>query len=253
MRAQPAAVLFDLFDTLVDFERDRLPLVDVAGKEIRTTSGAAHAALRQAYPAISLEAFYEAFVESLREVNALRDREGVEVTAAERLARCFARLGLPDTAATASVREAVLQAHMGALAAATSSPPERREVVRALASRYRLGLVSNFDHSATARALLERHGFDGLFEVVLISADVGWRKPRPEIFDLACRALQIVPAAGLFVGDSLGVDVAGARGVGMPCVWVNREGGSLRPTDPQPDYTIRQLPDLLALLSCRAN
>ncbi len=248
MKSRPTAILFDLFDTLVDFERDRLPLVTVAGKEIRTTSGAAHAAFREAYPSISLETFYEAFVESLREVNALRDREGVEVTAAERFARCFARLGLPDTAATAAVLQAALEAHMGTLAAATYCPPERREVVRTLASRYRLGLVSNFDHSGTARALLTRHGFDGVFEVALISADVGWRKPRPEIFHLACRALQIPPAAGLFVGDSLSIDVAGSRGVGMPSVWVNREGATLAPNDPQPDHTIRHLPDLLALL-----
>ncbi|MGH7407285.1 MAG: HAD family hydrolase [Candidatus Methylomirabilales bacterium] len=248
MKARPAAVLFDLFDTLVDFERDRLPLVTVAGKEIRTTSGAAHAVLRQAYPSISLEGFYDAFVESFREANELREREGIEVTAAERFARCFARLGLPDTDATASVREAVLKAHMGALAAATGCPPERREVVRALGGRYRLGLVSNFDHSATARALLTRYGFDGVFEVTVISADVGFRKPHPEIFHLACRALGIAPAAALFVGDSLGIDVAGARGVGMPCVWVNREGATLEPADPQPDHTIQYLPDLLTLL-----
>lgn len=248
MKTRPAAVLFDLFDTLVDFERDRLPLVTVAGKEIRTTGAAAHAAVREAYPAISLERFTEAFAESLREVNALRDRDGIEVTAAERITRCFARLGLPDTEGTAALRAAVVEAHMGAVAAATTCPPERREVVRSLASRYRVGLVSNFDHGGTARALLTRHGFDGIFEVTLISADVGFRKPRREIFDLACRALGILPAAGLFVGDSLSVDVAGARGVGMPCVWVNREGLSLHPADPQPDHTIRHLPDLLAFL-----
>ncbi|HEU5393944.1 MAG TPA: HAD family hydrolase, partial [Candidatus Methylomirabilis sp.] len=227
---------------------DRLPLVTVAGKEIRTTSAAAHAAVREAYPAISLERFSEAFVESLREVNELRDRDGIEVTAAERIARCFARLGLPNTEGTAALRAAAVEAHMGAVAAATTCPPDRREVVRSLASRYRLGLVSNFDHGGTARALLRRHGFDGIFEVTLISADVGFRKPRREIFDLACRALGILPAVGLFVGDSLSVDVAGARGVGMPCVWLNREGLSLHPADPQPEYTIRRLPDLLALL-----
>ena len=47
MKPRPAAVLFDLFETLVDFERERLPLVTVAGKAIRTTSAAAHAAVRE--------------------------------------------------------------------------------------------------------------------------------------------------------------------------------------------------------------
>ena len=248
MSARPTAVLFDLFETLVDFERERLPVVTVAGKEVRTSSGAAYAVLQEAYPAISLETFYEAFLESFREVNERREREGIEVTAEERFLRCFARLGLPDTDATAAVRDAALEAHMAALAEATTCPPERRELVRALAGRYRLGLVSNFDHGPTARAVLQRHGFDGAFEVTLISAEVGFRKPHPEIFHLACRALGVPPAAGLFIGDSLTVDVAGARGVGMPCVWVNREGVSLGPADPQPDHAIRHLPDLLALL-----
>ena len=248
MSARPAVVLLDLFDTLVDFERDRLPLVRVAGQEVRTSGAAAHAALQQAHPGITLDAFYEAFVESLREVNARRERDGIEVSAEERLRCCFARLGLPETEATAALRETALQAHMATLAAATSCPPERREAVRALAARYRLGLISNFDHGPTARALLTRHGFDSVFEVALISAEEGVRKPHPEIFHRACRALRVPPGAALFVGDSLGVDVAGARGVGMPCVWVNRQGASPGPADPKPEYTIRQLPDLLGLL-----
>lgn len=248
MSARPAVVLFDLFDTLVDFERDRLPLVRVAGQEVRTSGAAAHAALQRAYPDISLEAFYEAFVESFREVNARRERDGIEVSAEERFERCFARLGLPETEATAAVRQTALHAHMGALAAATSCPPERREVVRGLAARYRIGLISNFDHGPTARALLARHGFDSVFEVALISAEEGVRKPHPEIFHRACRALRVIPETALFIGDSLGVDVAGARGVGMPCVWVNREGARPGPTDPQPDHTIRHLTELLNLL-----
>ena len=33
-----AALIFDLFDTLIDFHRDLMPLIQVNGTEVRSTS-----------------------------------------------------------------------------------------------------------------------------------------------------------------------------------------------------------------------
>lgn len=56
---------------------------------------------------------------------------------------------------------------------------------------------------------------DGLFEIVIDSADVGCRKPEPEIYELAMRRLGITdPATVLFI-DDFEWNVTGATDVGM--------------------------------------
>jgi putative hydrolase of the HAD superfamily len=68
------------------------------------------------------------------------------------------------------------------------------------------------------RADAERYGLAPLLDAFVTSDDVGARKPAPAIFAAACRAVDVEPAATLFVGDSLEVDVQGAANVGMTTV-----------------------------------
>ncbi|MGH7403883.1 MAG: HAD family hydrolase, partial [Candidatus Rokuibacteriota bacterium] len=63
--------------------------------------------------------------------------------------------------------------------------------------------------------------------------------------------MKVRPAEALFVGDRADIDVVGARGVGMPTAWINREAAPL-PTDVQPpDFEIRDLAELPAILGIR--
>jgi FMN phosphatase YigB (HAD superfamily) len=58
----------------------------------------------------------------------------------------------------------------------------------------------------------------------------------------------LAPGAALFVGDRADIDVAGAHGVGMRSVWINREGEALPAGAPVPDHEIRDLGELPGLL-----
>jgi putative hydrolase of the HAD superfamily len=87
---------------------------------------------------------------------------------------------------------------------------------------YRLGVITNWDHSA--RTLLAERGLDGYFEQVVVSSEVGCEKPDRRIFDLATAAAGVRPAECLYVGDNYYVDTVGARGAGMESVIVNRFG-----------------------------
>ena len=51
----------------------------------------------------------------------------------------------------------------------------------------------------------------------------------------------------LHVGDSLENDVLGARNVGAPSVWLNREGVS-NTTDIQPNYEVTSLTEIPAIV-----
>jgi putative hydrolase of the HAD superfamily len=53
-----------------------------------------------------------------------------------------------------------------------------------------------------------------LFDVAVISGEVGLHKPQPEIYSLACERLEVEPAEAVFV-DDLRENCAGAEAVGM--------------------------------------
>jgi putative hydrolase of the HAD superfamily len=83
----------------------------------------------------------------------------------------------------------------------------------------RLGLVSNaFDPGWLVRRDLTGWGLAERLDVVVLSSEVGKRKPHPEPFERALGALGVAPGQALFVGDSRYHDVKGAGEVGITTV-----------------------------------
>jgi len=90
------------------------------------------------------------------------------------------------------------------------------------AAGHRLVVVSNWDVSL--HDMLRTTGLDALVDGAISSAEAGARKPAPAIFR---RAIALAGgdrggAGALHAGDSLALDVAGARGAGMRAVLVAR-------------------------------
>ncbi|CAA9574162.1 MAG: hypothetical protein AVDCRST_MAG49-3964 [uncultured Thermomicrobiales bacterium] len=88
-----------------------------------------------------------------------------------------------------------------------------------------LGIVSSAVYPPFLAWTLQRFGLDGHFGAVVTSADAGYYKTCPEIYDLAAERLGIDPALSVHVGDSHRFDVLGARRAGMRTVWVRGEQG----------------------------
>ena len=92
----------------------------------------------------------------------------------------------------------------------------------ALAARgVRLGVISNWDERL--RELLRRLHLDAYFESIIISCEVGSSKPAPVIFEQAAARLDLPPASILHVGDSMEMDLQGARAAGFRSVQVVRQ------------------------------
>lgn len=87
----------------------------------------------------------------------------------------------------------------------------------------RLAVISNWDERLPR--LLGELGLASRFETVVVSAEVGWEKPRPEIFAAALERLALPAAAVLHVGDRGLEDVEGARGAGLHALRLDRGGG----------------------------
>jgi putative hydrolase of the HAD superfamily len=118
---------------------------------------------------------------------------------------------LPDAVAEAFVDEA--------LATARRNAP----ILARLAERYRLGVVSNFYGNLSA--VCDDIGVRPFLGVIVDSVWAGCTKPDPLIFRRAADGLRVAPAAATFVGDSLSRDMAGARAVGMPHIWLSSQAG----------------------------
>lgn len=91
------------------------------------------------------------------------------------------------------------------------------------AADYRLGLITNNLVSGQL-AKLDRLEMRHYFEMLAISEEVGVPKPDPQIFHIALERMRLDVSEVVMVGDSLTSDIAGALGVGMACVWVDRKG-----------------------------
>ncbi|HEX9549177.1 MAG TPA: HAD-IA family hydrolase [Acidimicrobiales bacterium] len=61
-------------------------------------------------------------------------------------------------------------------------------------------------------------GLPDVFDVVLSSAEAGYRKPHPRIFELLVERLGLDAGSVLFVGDSVEADVLGAKSAGLRAV-----------------------------------
>jgi FMN phosphatase YigB (HAD superfamily) len=243
-----AAILFDLFDTLILFDRNRLPEVHLDGRVVRSTAGHLFPILAPHAPGLDLAGFYRALIASWEHAERIRASDLREVPAPERFRFLFRSLGLDPDNVPAEVLEALLATHKRELSRAADFPDEHRRLLERLAPRFRLGIISNFDYSPTAHGILEREGVAELFHAVVVSDEVGWRKPKPAIFEAAFRRVGVGPGEALFVGDRADIDVLGAKRVGLAAAWLNRAGEPLPDGLPAPDYEIRELPALASIL-----
>ena len=242
------AILFDLFDTLVRFDRERMPEIEINGKAVRSSAGLLHGILRTQCPEIGLDRCYEALGESWREAERLRAIDHREVAADARFAHFFRTLGLEESALPEGFGRSLIDAHRSALGRAAEFPPHHGPLLRRLAERYKLAVVSNFDYTPTALDILERAGVTDLFQTIVVSDEIGWRKPRRDIFDAALHRLAVRASDSLFVGDRADMDVLGAQQIGMDAAWINRDGEPLPAGIKPPTYEIRDLGELAAIL-----
>lgn len=95
--------------------------------------------------------------------------------------------------------------------------PDAAETIETLARRgYALGLASNYDQRL--RSVVR--GLTALkpLQQLLISSEIGWRKPAAPFFLAVCRAFELPSDQILYVGDDLANDYEGARAAGLRSV-----------------------------------
>ena len=209
------AVTFDYWDTLIE------------GAAQTERTQLRRAALRRLLADLGHPLSLDEVAALHREVSAELDRwwreEQRGYTTEDAVRLLLARRGItrPDEcdhiARAAEAIDAALISHPPALIAGAA------EALRALGARFSLAIVSDTG-IASGRAqdrILEMHGIRDLFRATIYSMDIGWAKPRPEMFRAALDALGVEPGASLHVGDIERTDVRGALAMGMRAIRVD--------------------------------
>jgi len=130
----------------------------------------------------------------------------------------------------------------------TSVEPDMIPTLAWLKSRgLKMGIISNtFVPGEVLDEHLRKTGLFPFFPVRIYSSEVGYRKPDKRIFELALKELKADPATTLFIGDIVKTDIVGARRCGMKTVlkqpWANLTRHRLA------DHVIRKMADVVEIL-----
>jgi putative hydrolase of the HAD superfamily len=116
-----------------------------------------------------------------------------------------------------------------------------------LSKRHKLGLISNFTYAPVIYAALRKLGVNRFFSAVLVSEDVGWRKPNRKIFQEALRRLGVKAEETVYVGDSPTEDIEGGAAAGMRTIFVPSQFytlENLHESHVKPDLIVKDICEL---------
>ncbi len=244
------AIVFDLFDTLVDFNYSNPPSVEIDGVEVQSMSVPVYRVLNQAFAHMGFNKFQRALMESYEEIEREKKKEYKELYAGERFRLMLRKLNIgPDELVLDDLVEDMVVAHMETIFNSVSFSKENRDTLLAVKKKnYRVALLSNFDHAPTVYRILDVFGIKDYFDTVVISVEFGWRKPKPCVFNKVLSFLDVTAEEAIFVGDSFEADVIGAKSVGMSAIWVNKRNEPLKSQALTPDYVVSKLPEVKEIL-----
>lgn len=223
------AVIFDLDDTISDHQHSRR---------------SALTALVEQYPAMMekdikrLEVIHERHLQaSFSDLLAGRIKRAD--ARRNRIRGLFMEIGLPLSEEELTKANGV---YRNAYDTNRRAVPGIVPIIKTLKETMKIAIVTN-GLVARQEEKIRLCGLEGQFDAILISEEVGVKKPDRKIFDAALAALKVSASEAVMFGDSWKSDVMGARNAGMDAVWFNRyeekcpepgsvvEITSLEPTD----------------------
>lgn len=234
------AILFDLGHTLIHFRGN----YDQVLEEASHTLGEQ---LNSLGFATDLGVFASLYLKKLKAYYLQRSQDLIESGVLPILQQTLQTLGIADAdpeilAAALPAFFTTTQRHWHVV----ENAPETLEIL--YLRGYRLGVLSNASSDLDVQRLVDQAGFRPCLEFVLTSAAVGFRKPRPEIFQRAIQAFDLPPSQIALVGDQLDADILGGNQAALHTIWVTAHQLPLHDAPGVlPSRTIAGLPELLQL------
>jgi putative hydrolase of the HAD superfamily len=231
------AVLFDMFDTLMLIEKNH--------QFYAPSLKRAHKVLVENGVDVKFAVFRNAYIKARDAIYSKADAQLEEPHFNLRISKALQSLGYSfvQNEVVARATNAFCEGFMEYV----RIDDHARSTLEKLHAKYKLGIVSNFAIPECVDKLLERHGLDKLFDVVVVSGAVNKRKPSPEIFKKALEKLGVSAQNTVFVGDTVDADIEGAKNAGMKAIYIERRAQK-EVANACPDQTIKGLGELVVAL-----
>ena len=224
-----AVILFDADDTLFDFQQSETVALDRALGDVGVQGDT-----------VTLHALY-------KEVNGIiwQEFEEGKISQQELKVERFRRF--KKAASLDFSEEAFAHSYLMHLSKASYPYEEAYPLIEALKGRVKLGLITN-GLTVVQRSRIQEAPLGKLFDVVVISEEVGMKKPQPEIFAHTLAKLHHHTKEDvLMVGDGLGTDILGGLDFGIDTCWMNPKNIRNQSTY-KPHYEIQRLPELWSII-----
>ncbi|MEM2105472.1 MAG: HAD family hydrolase [Candidatus Bathyarchaeia archaeon] len=211
------AVIFDFIGTLTN----------VKGYDLEISKTKLCKAIIESGFDVEEKCFMDAYSTSHEKYRVVRYQELVEVTNAVWIADALNSLGFGTTPEDERIKTAVNIFFEDYVHSLKLRPCVKR-LLDELSNEYKLGLISNFTYAPVIYAGLRKLDINKFFNTVLVSEEVGWRKPHPKIFEEALKRLGAKAQETIYVGDSPQEDIKGAKEVGLKAIFVPSQFYSLQ-------------------------
>ncbi|MCX7918762.1 MAG: HAD family hydrolase [bacterium] len=238
------SILFDFGNTLVSTELDWEVVLD-------QNIASLLAYLDSVNIKVDRETFGQAFLQIRKENFAKAEAELREYPAEESLAHLLSRLGITNI--TPNMLEQAVDAFFAPEENLYPVFPGVPEVLAELKSRgYSMALVSNATSGRLIRKAAANRDLVKYFNAIIISAEIGYRKPHPKIFQVALTELQAKPEETVMVGDLLEIDIVGAQQLGLKTILVKliepKENYNSKRSRIIPDAVVTRFHDILSYI-----
>ncbi|HSV48848.1 MAG TPA: HAD family hydrolase [Candidatus Acidoferrales bacterium] len=227
------AVIFDYIGTLVNCR----------GYNMADSENTLYTSLHNAGFDVGKQEFLDAYEVAHQKYRIVRYQQYREVTNAVWVAEALTSLGGKVTAEDDRVKTALnmfFQDFLNTLELREGA----KKLLKTVASEYRLGLISNFTYAPVIHRSLRKVGIDTYFNAMVVSDDIGWRKPSPKIFQHMLQRLQVTAEETIFVGDSPLEDIKGAMDIGLKTIFIPSQFNTLKnlkESKQQPDCIAKNL------------
>ena len=230
------AIIFDFVGTLVNC-RDYS--MDASRQKL-------HSALVKEGFDVAKDRFLEAYIVAHEKYRKVRYEQFREVTNAVWVAEALVNLGFAVSADDCRVKCALnvfFQDFIDTLELREGA----KKLVKQAQTQCKVALISNFTYAPVIYKSLRKVGISDFFNVIVVSEEVGWRKPSDRIFQYALSKLRIQAGEAVFIGDSPIEDIKGAKEAGLKTVFVPSQFSTLKDLKEikqEPDYVAEDLSEI---------
>jgi putative hydrolase of the HAD superfamily len=227
------AVIFDYIGTLVN----------CGNYTLEASREKLHMALANEGFDVAKDKFLEAYIEAHEKYRKVRYEQLKEVTNAVWVAEALNNLGFEVAVDDYRVK-AALNVFFKDFIDTLELREGAKKLIKQAAQQCKIGLISNFTHAPVIYKSLRQLEINEFFNAVVVSEEVGWRKPSSHIFEDALNKLQVHAGEAVYIGDSPIEDIKGAKEAGLKVVFVPSQFNTLKDlleSHQNPELTVKNL------------